>query len=53
MSDHTRSNEYILQNHKLLLEVEIELTGEAFPDYAAQSNAVESVKMMEIDDLEE
>jgi len=53
MSDHTRSCEYILQSHKLLLESEIELIGEAFPDYATQFNAVEWVKVMEVDDLEE
>jgi hypothetical protein len=41
-----------LQTHKLLLEVGIELIGEAFPDYAMQFNEDVSVNILDVDDLE-
>jgi hypothetical protein len=41
-----------LQSHKLLLEVGIELTGEAFPDYAMQFNEDLPLNILGVDDLE-
>jgi hypothetical protein len=51
MSDDTHACEYSLQTHKLLLEVGIELIGEAFPDYAMQFNEDMSVNTLAVDDL--
>jgi hypothetical protein len=44
--------EYILPSHKLFLEVGIELTGEAFPDYVMQFNEDLPVDILHANDLE-
>jgi hypothetical protein len=41
-----------LQSHKFFLEIGIELTREAFPDYAMRFNENWPVNILGVDDLE-